>query len=130
MKKILFLTLVVMTAITVSAQEKTSSHSKWKEKKDGVTYEMEVKITGVNTKNVEKPHILFSTKGDAKDLTKIALVKGDDFLITVPVDESPRNINVAPGKYVMKFYHQKLGEQVMDVELKRGDDKQIVLTVR
>ncbi|RZK53719.1 MAG: hypothetical protein EOO87_12250 [Pedobacter sp.] len=129
MKKLLIAILFVAVSVTVSAQEKTKSHSKWKETKDGVTYEMEASMTGVSTKNVEKPHITLNFAGDTKSLTKVAF-KGDELYVTIPVVKGGQNINVAPGFYKLKITHDKLGEQEFDIELKKNDYKEIVLTLK
>ncbi|RZJ48703.1 MAG: hypothetical protein EOO44_20170, partial [Flavobacterium sp.] len=125
MKKLLIAMLFAIVSISASAQEKTKSNSKWKETKDGVTYEMEASMTGVSTKNVEKPHITLNFTGDINALKKVAF-KGEELYVTIPVIKGGQNINVQPGLYTLKLTHEKLGEQEFAVELKKNDYKEIV----
>lgn len=129
MKKLIIAILFAVVSVGASAQEKTNSHSKWKETKDGVTYEMEASMTGVSTKNVEKPHITLNFAGDTKSLTKVAF-KGEELYVTIPVVKGGQNINAAPGFYKLKITHDKLGEREFDIELKKNDYKEIVLTLK
>jgi len=129
MKRIILIVALVIGVLSVNAQEKNSSHSKWKETKNGVTYEMEVKVDGLANKAATKPHLKFTIKGDTSNLTKLGLTSSKEFFVTVPVSKEAQDINVEPGHYTFKFYHQKLGEQQFEVDLKTGDDKVVVLTL-
>lgn len=130
MKILLMIAAFALTTSSLFAQEKTKSNSKWKETKNGVTYEMEVDMKGTSTKNVEKLHITLNFKGNTDELTKVAFTKEDDLYVTIPVIKGGQNINIEPGLYTFKVAHQKLGEQKFEVELKRNDYKEITLTVK
>jgi len=129
MKRIVLIIALAIAACGVNAQEKNSSHSKWKETKNGVTYEMEVRMDGLANKAAAKPHLKVTVKGDTSKLTKLVFTRSNEFYVTVPVSKKAQDISVEPGLYTFKFYHQKLGEQQFEVDLKTGDDKVVVLTL-
>ena len=128
MKRIVLLTLFTIVTATVAAQQKSSSHSKWKETKNGTTYQMDVKVIGSNAKDLTEPHLVLTASGDIKNLTKLSVTNGKGFQVTVPIAEGAKVITLSPGSYVFKVHHLHLGEQQFEVELTKGDEKKIVLT--
>ncbi len=129
MKKFIVILAFTFTSTALFAQRETKTDSKWKSTIDGQTYQMEISATGASSKSAEKPHLSFSIKGDLVNLSKVTLTSKESSL-TVPVSKEKQDINVAPGQYKFKFYHDKMGVQEFEVNLKTGADKTVVLTIK
>ena len=129
MKKYILMIAFTFTSLALFAQRETKTDSKWKSTIDGKTYQMEISAAGVSNKSTEKPHLSFSIKGDLANLSKISLASKESQL-AVPVAKESQDINVAPGLYKFKFYHDKMGVQEFEMNLKAGANKTVVLTIK
>ena len=129
MKKLLLIAVFALTTSTLYAQEDTKSESTWEENTNSMAYKMKASASGVSVNAAKKPHISFSINGEDANLTKIAFT-GTELYVTVPVSKTKQDISVAPGKYKFKFYHSKLGVKDFEINLKNGDDKTVILTLK
>lgn len=126
--------LMMITALALSAlgfpQEKENNHSKWTEVRNGSRYKMEVVEELHQAKAKETPHIAFTIEGDLSLLEKVAFVQKGKLINNLSLSKNAQDINVAPGTYLFKFYHKKMGEKEFEVNLKKGDDKVVKLSLK
>lgn len=135
MKKIILAILLTLSSTALFAQNtarrsESKSESTWEENKNGQIYKMKASAYQIESKGNTKPHISFSIKGEIASLSKIALARKDELYVAVPVSKESQDIKVEPGTYKFKFYHDQLGVQEFDVDLKNGDDTVVVLTLK
>ncbi len=128
MKRILLITAFTLLTTLIFAQENSKSDSKWKSSVNGQSYQMAVSSTTVSTKSTEKPTISFSIKGSDKHLTKVVLT-GKELSVALPISKASQSINLNRDLYKIKFYHEKLGLQEFEVNLKNGVSKSVLLTL-
>jgi uncharacterized protein YdeI (BOF family) len=129
MKKIITIAAFALISLSAAAQQKSKSDSKWTSTTDGQTYQMEASSTS-NAKSTEKSHVSFSINGDAKYLSKVIFTKKDELFVNIGTTKETQEINVEPGLYKFKFYHDKIGVQEFEVDLKNGDNKTVTLTLK
>lgn len=129
MKKLLMIVVFALTTSTLFAQQETKSESTWENNNNGTIYKMKASAIGVSASAATKPHISFYIDGDSAELSKIAFT-GSELYVTVPVSKVKQDISVAPGAYKFKFYHSKLGIKEFEINLKNGDDKTVLLTLK
>lgn len=129
MKKIVLLAIFALNIGFVAAQDSKST-SKWRESRNGKHYQMQIesKSTGKTTGN--NPHIAFKIEGDVQQLASLSLTQKNQFKLDLSINKGTQDINVEPGTYIFKLSHKGLGDKVFAVELKKGDDKTVVLTLK
>ncbi|KQC01688.1 hypothetical protein [Pedobacter sp. Hv1] len=130
MKKFMMIMAFLFTASIAFAQKKESNYSKWSEVRNGSKYRMEVTEEQLQSKIGEKPNAVFSIGGEVALLDKVVLVQKDKVMMTLALSKAVQEINVEPGVYTLKFYHKKIGEKEFEVNLKKGDHKNIKLTLK
>lgn len=130
MKKLMIMMAFLFAASMAFAQKKESNYSKWTEVRNGSRYRMEVAEEELQTKIGEKPNAVFSIAGEVALLDKVVLVQKDKLLMTLALTKGAQEIKVEPGVYTLKFYHKKIGEKEFEVSLKKGDHKNIKLTLK
>ncbi|WP_199117543.1 hypothetical protein [Pedobacter sp. ASV28] len=130
MKKIIITTLLSIAVNFAFAQNRENNHSVWRDSKNGITYQMEISSTLVKVGKNEKPHVSFSVIGDIGSLQKLTFTRKNELQVNLTLEQKPQDIMVEPGLYTFKLYHQKLGQKEFDIELKKGEDKKVVLTLK
>lgn len=129
MKTLIITIAFALTAITTMAQSQSKSESTWEDNTNGTIYKMKASANGITANTAAKPHISFKVDGDATNLSKIAF-SGNDLNVAVPVSNAKQDISVAPGAYKFKFYHSKLGMKEFEMNLKNGEEKTVILTLK
>lgn len=116
--------------IGLAAAQDSKNTSKWKESRNGKHYQMQIesKNTGKTTGN--NPHIAFKIEGDVQQLTALSLTQKNQFKLDLPINKGAQDINVEPGTYIFKLSHKGLGDKLFAIELKKGDDKTVVLSLK
>ena len=129
MKKIVLMAIFALN-IGLAAAQDSKNTSKWRERRNGKHYQMEIesRSTGKTTSN--NPHIALKIEGDVQQLAALSLTQKSQFKLNLPINKGTQDINVEPGTYIFKLSHKGLGDKVFAVELKKGDDKTVVLTLK
>ena len=129
MKKLLTIAAFALITSTLFAQQETKSESTWETNTNGEIYKMKASSSGVLGKATDKPHVSFMINGETVNLSKVALTN-KELYVTIPVSNIKQDISVAPGTYKFKFHHEKLGVKEFEINLKNGDDKTVLLTLK
>lgn len=129
MKRLITTVAFALISMATMAQDQSKSESTWEDNTNGTIYKMKASSNGVVVNPSVKPHISFKVDGDTANLSKIAFT-GNDLTVTVPVSTAKQDISVAPGAYKFKFYHSKLGMKEFELNLKNGDERTVILTLK
>ncbi|RYG07434.1 MAG: hypothetical protein EOO07_27415 [Chitinophagaceae bacterium] len=129
MKRLIITVAFALISMATVAQDQSKSESTWEDNTNGTIYKMKASANGVVVNTSAKPHISFKIDGDTANLSKIAFT-GNDLTVTVPVSKTKQDISVAPGAYKFKFYHSKLGMKEFELNLKNGDERTVILTLK
>lgn len=130
MKKILLMAIFALSLGTVSAQEQSKNTSKWREIRNGKSYQMAIESKNSNKKADGETHLALKIEGDVTQLSKLSLTQKNQMMINLPVSKEAQDIKVEPGLYTFKLYHKNLGEKAFEVEIKKGDDKEVLITLK
>jgi len=130
MKKILLTAILALVIGVVSSQEQAKNTSKWREIRNGKSYQMLIESKSINKKADGETHLTLKIEGDVEQLAKLSLTQKDQMPMNLPVHKETQDIKVEPGVYTFKLSHKNLGEKAFAVEVKKGDDKAVLLTLK
>jgi hypothetical protein len=133
MKNIIAIITLLLTSCSLFAQQKEHNEviqSKWTDKINGKSYAMEALATAYRDIEPEKINLTFSIIGDKTHLTKISLRKNKEQSMDLTIGEALQRIALTAGHYTFQFHHKEMGDKVFELDLKNGDDKKVVLTIK
>ena len=114
----------------VSAQEQAKNTSKWRELRNGKSYQMMIESKNANKKADGETHLTLKIEGDVEQLAKLSLTQKNQMMINLPLNKEAQDIKIEPGMYTFRLSHKNLGEKAFAVEIKKGDDKAVLLTLK
>ena len=130
MNKILITTVLVCCSFLVYSQSIFKKESNWMDKKNGISYEMNIFSRSVKDGDTNFAKAKFTSAGNLSLLDKIELVQDGKLKLNIDLKIESTEIQVEPGVYKFKIYHKKLGEKDFEVELKKAQTNNIKLTIK
>ncbi|WP_443946526.1 hypothetical protein ACJVDH_05280 [Pedobacter sp. AW1-32] len=130
MKKILITLAFACCLYTVQAQGIFKKEANWQDKKNGITYEMNIWAKSAKDETLTKALAKFTPTDEKSLLEKVELIQEGKLKFSVPLRSETTEIQLEPGLYTFKLYHKKLGIKEFEIELKKGQKTNIQLTAK